>query len=138
MEQCAPMMNVVPAPPTSAIDLASDDLEEIDAWLPVPSPAVGDRLRAYGLLRPAHGALPASVLAGIEQLFATWHDLVDDDARRASLDRMFSGESHLRAVLLAIVPIYHDASFFDDGTPTESLVAIALVAHAKWRRWLRS
>ena len=40
--------------------------------------------------------------------------------------------------MLAIVPLYYDVMFFDERTPTRDLVEIALVAHAKWRRWLTS
>jgi len=37
---------------------------------------------------------------------------------------------------LSIVPLYYDTMFFDEKTPTRDLVEIALVAHARWRRWL--
>jgi hypothetical protein len=132
------MIDLIPSAPTSTIDLASEDLDDFEeiARLPIPSPSVAERLRAYGILVPAHARLPERVLAGVEQLFATWAVLGRDDERRDALTRLFPGEAHARAVLQAVVPIYHDAAFFDERTPTRSLVEIALVAHSKWRRWL--
>src|SRR3954447_7185766 len=98
--------------------------------------AVLDRLEQYRILPPNHDRLPTNALEQIEQLFVTWYELSDDASRRAALSYVFATESDTRAVLLAIVPIYYDVMFFDDRTPTRDLVEIALVAHAKWRRWL--
>jgi len=94
------------------------------------------RLEAYRILPPAHDRLDDRVLELVEQLFVTWFELGDDGSRRAAVSYLFASECDLRATILAIVPLYYDALFFDDFTPTRDLIEIALVAHAKWRRWL--
>ena len=98
--------------------------------------AVLDRLEQYRILPPSHDRLPTNALEQIEQLFVTWYELGDDGSRRAALSYVFATENETRAALLAIVPLYYDTMFFDEHTPTRDLVEIALVAHAKWRRWL--
>jgi hypothetical protein len=113
---------------SAALPLDADDLEEITP--------IAHKLAAYGLLPQNHGAVPDRVLAGIEELFLKWYELADDEARRAAVPTLFGSERESRRVLLAIVPLYHDPRFFDDATPTTSLVEVALVAHAKWRRTL--
>ena len=118
-----------------ALPLDPDDLENV-IELPVASPSVVERLRAYGILPPDYARLSGHVLARVEQLFVTWYELADDDARRAALRYVLASEADVRRVLLAIAPIYHDRMFFDEETPTKSLIEIALIAHAKWRRWL--
>lgn len=100
------------------------------------TPSVVDRLAAYSILPPGHESMDARVLALVEQLFFTWYELGDDTSRRAAIPYLFPTDAELRQTLLALVPLYFDASFFDDKTPTRDLVAVALVAHAKWRRWL--
>jgi hypothetical protein len=95
------------------------------------------RLEAYGILPPSHQVLSRATLEQVEQLFMTWYELEDDASRRAAVSYIFADESEVRATLLAIVPLYYDTLFFDDRTPTRELVEIALVAHVKWRRWLR-
>ncbi|HEY1959345.1 MAG TPA: hypothetical protein VGH28_27230 [Polyangiaceae bacterium] len=96
-----------------------------------------ERLEQYRILPPAHDRLPTRTLEQIEQLFTTWFELADDESRSTALTYIFGSEGELRAAMLAIVPLYYDTMFFDDGTPTRDLVGIALVAHAKWRRWLK-
>jgi hypothetical protein len=98
--------------------------------------ALLQRLDAYRILPPAHDRLPEHVLELVEQLFVTWFELRDDGSRRAAISYIFAREGDVRTTLLAIVPLYYDATFFDDFTPTRDLVEIMLVAHAKWRRWL--
>jgi galactose-1-phosphate uridylyltransferase len=98
--------------------------------------AVLDRLEQYRILPPNHDRLPTNTLEQIEQLFVTWYELSDDASRRAALSYVLPTENETRAALLAIVPLYYDVMFFDERTPTRDLVEIALVAHAKWRRWL--
>ena len=100
--------------------------------------AVVDRLEQYRILPPNHDRLPTNALEQIEQLFVTWYELGDDGSRRAALSYVFSTENEIRAALLSIVPLYYDTMFFDERTPTRDLVEIALVAHAKWRRWLNA
>ena len=119
-------------------DLASDELEEAPPSVPAPAPrnSVIQRLGQYNILPPTHDRLPTNTLEHIEQLFSTWYELSDDVSRRAAVSYVFASEADLRAALLAIVPIYYDTLFFDESTPTRDLVEIALVAHAKWRRWL--
>jgi len=95
------------------------------------------RLEAYGILPPSHEVLSQQTLEQVEQLFMTWYELEDDGSRRAAVSYVFATEADVRRALLAIVPLYYDTMFFDDRTPTHELVEIALVAHAKWRRWLR-
>jgi hypothetical protein len=121
-------------------DLSSDELDEIP-WDEAPGAArtaLLRRLEQYRILPPTHDRLPTATLERIEQLFTTWFELQDDHSRRAAVSYVFASEQDLRAALLAIVPIYYDELFFDDATPTRDLVEIALVAHAKWRRWLTS
>ena len=98
--------------------------------------AVLARLEQYRILPPNHDRLPTNALEQIEQLFVTWYELGDDGSRRSSLSYLFATENETRAALLSIVPLYYDTMFFDEKTPTRDLVEIALVAHAKWRRWL--
>lgn len=97
---------------------------------------IAHRLEAYGILPSNHRSLPDRVLAGVEEIFFKWYELADDDARREAIATLFPNEREMRRALLAIVPLYHDPRFFDDATPTSSLVEVALVAHAKWRRAL--
>jgi len=120
-----------------ALALDPDDLEHL-AELPAASPSVVERLRSYGILPPDYRRLPEPILARVEQLFVTWYELADDEARRAAVHYLLPTEAEVRSVLLAIVPIYHDRLFFDESTPTRSLVEIALSAHGRWRRWLDS
>jgi hypothetical protein len=94
------------------------------------------RLDAYGILPPSHDLLDEQTLEQIEHLFSTWYELEDDGSRRAAISYVFGTEGEVRKTLLAIVPLYYDTLFFDERTPTRDLVDIALVAHAKWRRWL--
>lgn len=124
-----------PVDSSHALALDPDDLEEIPE-LPAASPSIVERLGSYGILPPDHRRLSAQVLARVEQLFVTWYELADDDARRAALHYLLTTEADVRSVLLAIAPIYYDRMFFDEKTPTKSLVDLALIAHAKWRRWL--
>lgn len=97
---------------------------------------IRERLDAYRILPPNHSLLSVHTLQQIEQLFTTWYELSDDSSRRAALSYVFGTDSEVRTALLSIVPLYYDTLFFDDRTPTRELVEIALVAHAKWRRWL--
>ena len=97
---------------------------------------IRERLDAYSILPPNHEILSVRTLEQIDQLFTTWYELSDDGSRRAALSYVFPTESEVRSALLSIVPLYYDTLFFDDRTPTKDLVEIALVAHAKWRRWL--
>ena len=97
---------------------------------------IRERLEAYSILPPNHPLLSAHTLEQIEQLFTTWYELSDDGSRRAALSYVFATDAEIRSALLSIVPLYYDTLFFDDRTPTRDLVEIALVAHAKWRRWL--
>ncbi len=120
-----------------ALTLDPDEIEQL-AELPTPSPSVVERLRVYGILPLHHQKMPERRLALLEQLFVTWYELPDNEARRASVDYIFRTELEAREVLLAIVPMYHDHSFFDEKTPTNSLIEIALIAHAKWRGWLEA
>jgi len=120
-----------------ALPLDPDDLEDV-AELPAASPSVVERLRSYGILPPDHARLPAHVLARVEQLFVTWYELADDEARRAALHYLLATEADVRSVMLAISPIYYDRMFFDEKTPTKTLVDLALIAHGKWRRWLEA
>jgi hypothetical protein len=120
-----------------ALALDPDDLEEL-AELPAVSPSIVERLGSYGILPPDHRRLSERVLARVEQLFVTWYELADDDARRAALHYLLTTEADVRSVLLAIAPIYYDRMFFDEKTPTKTLVDLALIAHGKWRRWLES
>ncbi len=113
---------------SSALPLDADDFEEVTP--------TAHRLEAYGILPPNHRSLPERVLTGVEEIFFKWYELPDDDARREALSSLLPNERELRRALLAIVPLYHDPRFFDDATPTTSLVEVALVAHAKWRRTL--
>lgn len=118
-------------------DLSNDALEEDEDRATVePRTAVLQRLEAYRILPPAHDRLPLRVLEHIDQLFATWFELADDASRRAAVSYVFATDADVRAALLAIVPLYYDAMFFDEHTPTRDLIEVALVAHAKWRRWL--
>jgi hypothetical protein len=120
-------------------DLANERLDEraTEAPLQVPSrAAIVERLEAYRILPPSHTLLGEHTLEQIEQLFVTWFELQDDASRRSAISYLFAGESEVRTALLAIVPLYYDSMFFDERTPTRDLVEIALVAHAKWRRWL--
>jgi hypothetical protein len=95
-----------------------------------------ERLEKYAILPPMHTRLSERTLEQIEQLFVTWYELGDDGSRRAALSYVFGTDAEARAALLAIVPLYYDSLFFDELTPTRDLVEIALVAHARWRRWL--
>lgn len=121
-------------------DLSSEELEDAPQDL-TPADARTDlvtRLEQYHILPPSHDRLPTRALEQIEHLFVTWFELHDDDSRRAALSYLFPTEHDLRATLFSIVPLYYDALFFDERTPTRDLVEIALVAHTKWRRWLIS
>jgi hypothetical protein len=120
-------------------DLSSEELEET-AWDAPEGPraALVQRLDQYRILPPTHDRLPTRALEQVEQLFTTWFELSDDGSRRAALSYIFATENELRVALLAIVPLYYDTLFFDEHTPTRDLLEIALVAHAKWRRWLTS
>jgi hypothetical protein len=82
-----------------------------------------------------HETIPEETLGLVEQLFVTWRALDDDRARRLVLRTLFGTEAHVRAVLLAVVPIYFDPFYFDARTSTHDLVELALVAHRKWRTW---
>ena len=104
----------------------------------LPRTAVLERLEQYRILPPGHDRLPTHTLEQIEQLFTTWYELADDESRRTAVAYVFAEERELRAALLALVPLYYDTLFFDERTPTRDLLEIALVAHAKWRRWLTS
>jgi len=133
-------MHTEPSTQPNDFDLASEELDEAP-WDPAPGAvrsALVQRLEQYRILPPAWDRMPTRALEQIEQLFVTWFELQDDGSRRAALSYVFSTEDDARAALLAIVPIYYDALFFDERTPTRDLVEIALVAHAKWRRWLTS
>ena len=130
-------------------DLNDEDLltEERDPWPSTPPPATSgvydtragllERLSAYSILPPRAERLSDEVLDGVEQVFVTCAELVDDDSRRRALPMLFGGERELRAALLAIVPIFYDELFFDERTPTRDLVELTLIAHTKWRRQLR-
>lgn len=96
--------------------------------------AIVQRLSSYAILPPNAPRLSDETLDGIEQVFVTLAELVDDDSRRRALPLLFQGETQLRGTLLAIVPIFYDELFFDTRTPTRDLVELILIAHAKWRR----
>ncbi len=119
-------------------DLSSENLDE--GMPPPPSgslrSALVQRLESYRILPPSHTLLSERTLDHIEQLFVTWFELTDDGSRRAAISYLFSTDAEVRTALLAIVPLYYDSLFFDERTPTHDLIEIALVAHAKWRRWL--
>ena len=117
-------------------DLSSEHLDDDAEPTALPRTAVLQRLEQYRILPPNHDRLPTHLLEQIEQLFVTWFELGDDGSRRAAVSYVFASEAELRAALLALVPLYYDALFFDERTPTRDLLEIALVAHAKWRRWL--
>lgn len=135
------------------IDLTEDEdelLEERDPWpsarespsvtpsgIQITRAGILERLAAYDILPPRAERLSDSVLDGVEQVFVTCAELVDDDSRRRALPMIFGSEGELRAALLAIVPIYYDELFFDERTPTRDLVELTLIAHAKWRKHLR-
>jgi hypothetical protein len=124
-------------------DLEDDDLSEETTPRATPSgveltrEGVIQRLHAYSILPPHAARLSDAVLDGVEQVFVTCAELVDDDSRRRALPLLFNGERALREVLLAIVPLFYDELFFDERTPTRDLVELTLIAHAKWRRTLR-
>jgi hypothetical protein len=136
-----------------SFDQLSDDdfLEEPDPWpasgshsaTPTPSgiqstrEGIIERLNAYSILPPRAERLSDGTLDGVEQVFVTCAELVDDDSRRRALHLIFGSETEKRATLLAIVPIFYDELFFDDKTPTRDLVELTLIAHAKWRKSLR-
>lgn len=131
-----------------SFDLSDDDfLEERDPWPSAPAAAASgiqntragivERLTAYSILPPHADTLSDDVLDGVEQVFVTCAELVDDDSRRRALQMIFGNEREKRAALLAIVPIFYDALFFDERTPTRDLVELTLIAHAKWRRSLQ-
>ena len=122
------------------IDLTNDALFE-DA--PVSFRADGSerqamesRLAAYGLLPRNHAALSEAQLDRIEQLFVVWLELVDDTSRRRALGMLFASDIELREAVLPVVPLFFDALFFDERTPTRDLVDLALHAHRNWRRRL--
>ena len=137
------------------IDLTADEhelLEERDPWpsarespsaTPAPSgiqvtrAGILERLAAYDILPPRADRLSDAVLDGVEQVFVTCAELIDDDSRRRALPMIFGSKRELRAALLAIVPIYYDELFFDERTPTRDLVELTWIAHAKWRKHLR-
>lgn len=124
----------------SDFDLSNEELDEAP-WDPTPAEvrtSLLQRLAQYRILPPAADRLPTATLERIEQLFTTWFELGDDASRRAAISYVFATEADVRVALLAIVPLYYDDLFFDEQTPTRDLVEIALVAHAKWRRWLTS
>ena len=104
--------------------------------LPAITPSVADRLAAYAILPPHHGALDEQTLTLVEELFITWFEMTDDNSRRATLPYLFDGDDAMRRTLLAIVPLYFDPLFFDELTPTQDLITLALAAHRKWRAWL--
>ncbi len=117
-------------------DLSNEALDDHDLAPVLPRTAVLQRLEQYRILPPAHDRLPTQTLELIEQLFVTWFELSDDASRRAAISYLFATEADVRAALLAIVPLHYDSMFFDERTPTRDLVELALMAHAKWRRWL--
>ncbi len=123
--------------PTDSQKLLAIDLTQShpEIRLPPPRPSVVERLRSQGILPAGFEAIPEETLVLVEQLFITWHELDDDRARRLALGTLFGAEAHVRAVLLAVVPIYFDPFYFDARTPTRDLVELALVAHRKWRTW---
>jgi hypothetical protein len=126
-------------PEELTIELDREDLEDVEEpTQPPPSPSIIERLDGYRLLPLQHASLPERLLLSIEQVFLTWYELADDRARRAALPYLLGTEADVRAVLLAIVPLYYDDRFFDEWTPTRELIEIVLMAHAKWRRWLAS
>ena len=100
---------------------------------PPARPSVVERLRSQGILPAGHESIPPDVLVLVEQLFVTWHELDNDRARRLALHTLIGTEHELRAVLLAIVPLYFDPFYFDQQTPTRDLIELGLVAHKKWR-----
>ncbi len=127
-----------------AIDLTDDEyLEDTDprpaatSGIELTREGVLERLNAYSILPPRAAQLSDGTLDGVEQVFVTCAELVDDDSRRRAIKLLFGNERELREVLLAIVPIFYDELFFDERTPTRDLVELTLIAHAKWRRTLQ-
>jgi len=98
--------------------------------------AMEGRLAAYGILPRNHALLSEVHLDRIEQLFVMWLELVDDVSRRRALGMLFASDIELREAVLPIVPLFFDALFFDDRTPTRDLVDLVLHAHRNWRRRL--
>ena len=123
--------------PSQSQELQAIDLTQShpDIRVPPPRPSVVERLKSQGILPAGHERMSEETLQDVEQLFITWHELDDDRARRLALTTLFGSETTIRAVLLALVPIYFDPFYFDDKTPTHDLVELALVAHRKWRTW---
>lgn len=122
------------------IDLTDDALfeEAPPSWRGDGSErqAMEGRLAAYGLLPRNHERLSDSQLDRIEQLFVVWLELVDDVSRRRALGVLFASDIELREAVLPVVPLFFDALFFDEWTPTRDLVDLALHAHRNWRRRL--
>jgi hypothetical protein len=127
-------------PEQPVLDLADESLEEVDETLETQTqpPAVVERLRNYQILPPQHAKLPERVLSRVEELFASWYGLGNDEERRAILPDLLGSEAEIREILLAVVPIYFDSFFFDEKMPTRDLVDLVLIGHGKWRRWLAS
>lgn len=98
--------------------------------------AMENRLAAYGLLPRNHATLSEAQLDRIEQLFVVWLELVDDTSRRRALGMLFASDVELREAVFPVVPLFFDALFFDERTPTRDLVDLALHAHRNWRRRL--
>ncbi|CAN5484921.1 hypothetical protein BH09MYX1_BH09MYX1_68150 [soil metagenome] len=98
---------------------------------------ITERLSTYSILPPRAEHMSDDVLDGVEQVFVTCAELVDDDSRRRAIPLLFAGEAAMRDSLLAIVPIFYDELFFDERTPTRDLIELALIAHAKWRKQLQ-
>ena len=98
--------------------------------------AMENRLAAYGLLPRNHTTLSEAQLDRIEQLFVVWLELLDDVSRRRALGMLFASDIELREAVLPVVPLFFDALFFDERTPTRDLVDLVLHAHRNWRRRL--
>lgn len=113
-----------------AIDLTQS---HPDIRVPPARPSVVERLRTQGILPRGYESIPPDVLVLVEQIFITWYELDSDRTRRLALHTLIGTEHELRAVFLAIVPLYFDPFYFDQKTPTRDLIELGLVAHKKWR-----
>ena len=128
-------MSSIESQEIAAIDLTQS---HPDDRLPAyrASPSIIERLRTYGILPAGHERIRPDVLVLVEHVFIAWNELDDDRARKLALRTLIRTEVELRAVLLAIVPLFFDPFYFDDKTPTRDLVELALIAHKKWRAQL--
>ena len=117
--------------------LVEDLAEEASGARPAPEEPREElcaRLAAFGLLPHTAERMPTPVLARVELLFVEWAEAVDDTDRRERLGSIFEGARELRAVLVALVPLFFDTAFFDERAPTRDLVDLLLIGHKRWRK----